>query len=587
MQHFGCNLTESKELKTEVSSADYVLCKRRAPMIIAPAVLNLKHQSVRVPDLENEQIELRACDETAPSVVMEHGTYADLRLSGAKIKYSALWAISDCVFSSADLPDCHVWNMVVQNFLWRTGNTVMIFYEKSLQDTNTSETIHKKSLTIRKYIKKWSCPLESTMACGINLLDQLAQIGYISAGFARRQIAWFKALNTISYNYPELSEKNGGGRTCYESDVEFRPVNHSDILPWRRGRRLPFTPIPNRQMNSRLYESMCKTIPATNTNKININFSLPWMQLNDVLLIVVFNTPHYDNIQYLEIMYRIAFPSILYCGPLPLDGTEFPWVSNYSLSFITYQNYHNHTAGAFGYECLIKAISMNYQIAGYLVIADDMFLLPHSLPKLDKNQVWFLPPSEVQIGDIKTLRMCRLGMCDFYPHWRWWEDYQKPTIDALKNLQKQHHSDVFYKCYKQLAIFNGAEFRPNGAYSDIYYIPSRLQQQVLELFQHFLNHKVFVEITVPTVITCLEGTESVEPLPGKQVWEASRRRDEPWTYFTNAHLIGKKYLHPTKWSYMYMNSESKELRNFFCNDVIPFLFDPYGRIEKEKLKKIM
>ena len=60
----------------------------------------------------------------------------------------------------------------------------------------------------------------------------------------------------------------------------------------------------------------------------------------------------------------------------------------------------------------------------------------------------------------------------------------------------------------------GAADRANAAFSDIYYIPSKLSQEFLEIVYVFLRHKVFLEIGVATTIRCLVAPTNVQPLLG-------------------------------------------------------------------------
>ena len=571
--HFGCNMSLVNERSSEENAAEYKLLQRRTPVMYASADIRIQTRWAK--DFSGDNVELKTCDETAPSVVLEQRTYGEIRMDGVKVHYLAAWSLSSCSTSWSNAKDCAAWSVVVQNLLWKAGHTVMLYYNKVTPSSSSGTSL--KSFPLQQFLKKWSCPMESMMACGINLIDQLSQSGYLSQEFASKQIAWFKALNAVGFHYPQVT-KTAAVRNLSSDTVTFNAVNFSDNLPWLKGRKHPFSPVANTKTTHLFYDGLCESANLNVPSSINVNFSSPWMQLDDILLIVVFNSPYYDNIRYIETMYRTVFPRILYCGPFPLDHKEFPWAKEYTLSFVMFDNDLNHTAGAFSYDCMIRAISMNYHVSGYLVMADDMLMLPQSLSSYNKHSMWFIPPDLVRIGEITKLRECRLGMCDFHPHWHWWEDYQQATIDALNDLKKIQYSDTFYKCYQQLVMLNGAELRPNGAYSDMYYVPARLQQQVLELFEHFLKHRVFVEIAVPTVINCLVGTSNVEKLPGKSVWDESR--DMPWLYFTNKDLMGKKYLHPTKWSYI--KSGSTEMRDFFCRNVIPYLFDPYERIERNK-----
>jgi hypothetical protein len=579
IRHFGCNasLTPKEDVElpaSETSEHEYSIVTSSPPAIFAVARIPLRAAPYAY-EFEKERHELQACDVSAPSVVLTPLTYGDVKLIGANVHYPAIWAYSTCINTDETSVDCVHWNQVVQYFLWRTGNRLMLFYDRSELVSQSSRVLKVEDL--QRFLEKWECPIESTMACGINLIDQLAQSGYLSSQFATMQVTWFKALNAVDYRFPTLQEITAlDGNSAVASEVIFHPVNFTDNLPWLEGRKYPFSPIANRDITSRFYNGLCGSYSNTIPSNIHINFSQSWMQYEDVLLIVVFNSPFYNNIRYIEAMYRTLFPRILYCGPLPLDRVEFPWTRDYSLSFVTFDpSDGNHTAGAFSYDCMKKAITMNYRgIGGYLVVADDMFLLPHSLRHYDKNSIWFMVDG-IRIGEITKLRECRLGMCDFHPHWHWWADYQHATINALKGLKKQN-SDTFYKCHQQLVRLNGGEMRPNARNADIYFVPVRLEQQVSELFGHFLEHRVFVEIAVPTVLNCLSGKGDAQHIPGVLNWEESR--DMSWLFFNNKHLLGKRFLHPTKWSRIETFTEMKEL---YCAKLIPFLFDPYGRIENK------
>ena len=217
---------------------------------------------------------------------------------------------------------------------------------------------------------------------------------------------------------------------------------------------------------------------------------------------------------------------------------------------------------------------MRYTVDGYLFIADDLLLLLNPVSNLPHDRVWFIPEKEIRTGDMKVLRECQFGMCDFFPSWVWWKDYRNESISVLTDMkQKGEKFWIFNRCFNDLKRINGAELRLNGGYSDIYYIPHRLSSDFLELSHLFLDHRVFLEIAVPSVIRCLTSTD-IEPLPGLRNWFESR--DHPWNFFSRSHLFGQTCLHPVKWSRM--NEGSHNLTSMFCDYVIPYTFDPLARL---------
>ena len=308
-----------------------------------------------------------------------------------------------------------------------------------------------------------------------------------------------------------------------------------------------------------------------------VNLAEPWTQFSDILLIVVFNNPLYGIIPYVELIYRSFFPLIVYCGPQMISTKSFPDLEKYIISFVAYgESPEGHVPGAFSYRCVTLAMDMGYSVHGYLTVADDMIVFPHRLTFFPRHAVWYLPLKEVRIGEIRKLRECRLGMCDFFPHWNWWEEYQTQSFSVIKMLQKQQHTDyLINRCYRQLVHLNGGEFKLNGAYSDVFYIPSRLGADFKRLVNIFLEHEVFVEIAVPTILQCLENLEDVHPLPGTSIWEVSR--DQTWLYWTVGNVIGKTYFHPTKWTYMYSQNGTAQHKTILCAHILPFLHDRYAR----------
>jgi len=326
---------------------------------------------------------------------------------------------------------------------------------------------------------------------------------------------------------------------------------------------------------------MCTKLKTDTTNDVRVDLSRSWQQYGDVLLLVTFNKDHYESLPYVEALYRSFFPSILYCGPGHPDYTRFPALRSLNLSFVSYgETPEGHVDGALNYRCLTYAVDMHYSVAGYLAMADDILLPVHPLSKLmdaHRGVTWYLPPGEVRVGEVLKLRECRLGMCDFHPHWDWWEEYRPNIIQLFYKIHKlENYSPLVHRCHKQLIQLNNADMRPCGGYSDIYYIPKRIAGDFSELAKLFLQHSIFLEIAVPTIIRCLETPEDIQPLQGKQLWE--RDRTSPWIYFTPRDLVGKHYLHPTKWSGLARGDSNAT--EFYCNKVMPFMHDPYARYEK-------
>ena len=76
---------------------------------------------------------------------------------------------------------------------------------------------------------------------------------------------------------------------------------------------------------------------------------------------IAYNYPFYNSIPHLEVLYRPAFPHLLFCGP-PFNSTR-PGILIVDI-----------IKGFLGYECLGRATRENTGYKGYFYIRDDVIL---------------------------------------------------------------------------------------------------------------------------------------------------------------------------------------------------------------------
>ena len=164
--------------------------------------------------------------------------------------------------------------------------------------------------------------------------------------------------------------------------------------------------------------------------------------------------------------------------------------------------------------------------------------------------MWFSLNEWIRISEISKHHKCKQGVCDIEAQWVWWSLYKDATVDALREIANRTNSYVVMRaCYRRLLPENGAADRANAAYSDIYYIPSKLSQAFLEIVDVFLRHRVFLEIGVATTIRCLVAPTDVQPLLEDVVWDWTRPI-HPKVHFKTKSLYGKSYYHPVKWGFL-------------------------------------
>ena len=553
--HFGCN--RSSHGKHSPSTMSYSLCRHKVAAIQTTAACS----GVRTPD---PAITSPICDAHAPPVALANARFTPFHFDGALFTSDAFWALPAALVTDPD--ESLMWSLGVQRLLWLSGNQVVVRRCR----TSLSSSASSRLFSTAARLNKWQCRATTMKQCILDLIANNSRLLKEPVTFSYSQ--WLEVLDKIGYTFPQFSDSFNEG--C--ENVILHAVDHSvSTLRRHLGAGL-YAPVPNLDPIVKLYSNTCHHHNVTLPNYIHVNFAQPWTQFNDVLLLVIFNNPHYEAIPYVETLYRPFFPNILYCGPGQIDVNRYPGVSNFTFSFISYgETPDGHVAGAFSYKCMAMALQMDYAVHGYLAAADDLLLVVHTLSELVTKAVWYRPKKSIRIGEISKLRECKLGMCDFYPHWPWWKDYQNATIDALREIANRRGSSaIMRECYQRLLSENGAADRPNGAVSDIYYIPSKLSQEFLEIVDVFLRHKVFLEIGVPTTIRCLVAPTDVQPLKGVAIWDMETRV-QPWLHFKTKSLVGKSYWHPLKWGFLARGST--EYSQLYCTKVLPYLHDRLAR----------
>ena len=355
-------------------------------------------------------------------------------------------------------------------------------------------------------------------------------------------------------------------------------IDHSVPRLDRRLHAELYSPVTNLDKITAVYKETCERRNQTLPNYEHIHFAQPWTQFDDILLVITFNTPHYESIPYVETLYRPFFPNILYCGSSSVNVSQSVGIDNVTFSFISYQNIEGHAPGSFNYKCMLTAMQMGYDVQGVLVASDDLLLLVHRLSDMRRDLVWYVPKIHTLTGDFTNFLQCKYGSCNIKSVWVPWEKYKKVTMAALSEIRDSNKSATMSACYRRLLSENGSPERANAALADIFYIPRKLWQSYTDFFEVFLRHKVFLEIAVPTIIRCLGANADIDlqPLFGDAKW--GKHRDKPWQYFIPTRW--KSFYHPIKWGFIGKTSKGRTdsttiglYKNLFCNKIMPYLHD--------------
>ena len=529
--------TSSLCLREAVFSVDnHFGCSRAQPF----AYVYCSHHS---PVLLTKSMGQQTCTNSAPFLTLLDKS--SITLHDALYYPEAFWALP--FYTPEELSVNFAWTYAVQHLLRLTGSTV------SLYDVAESEIFLKSNhccsnkeqwLVVNNLLNGANCFRLSFYDCACFIIEMLHSNNLLTDRFAQQIQLFIHTINEFKL-LPTFSERK---LKCDDLNV----VKYSPNFIEEKD---------NLKLSVQTMQDTCQFF-SEQTGKITL--SKPWIQYKDILLIIIFNNPMYNVIPYLELLYRSFFPNIVYCGP---GYKEFNNMKSYNFIFVPYENIEGTDAGSFSYICVSKVMSMNFKTDGYLVISDDIVLSPAAIQKYDTDKIWYLPKSSIRIADVNLQRECHLGMCDFHPRWSWWSLYKNQTSRAYSNVLSN-----FPRCSSNLQQFTGGKSRVCGAYSDVYYIPQRLTEDFQNLAQMFYEKKVFVEISVATILICLQDYEQAESINGHIEWSANR--DFPWIFFEKTYLFQKAFLHPVKWGYI--EKGSSEYQQLFCEKVLPSLHDKFS-----------
>jgi len=241
---------------------------------------------------------------------------------------------------------------------------------------------------------------------------------------------------------------------------------------------------------------------------------------NDILVIVNFNFPHYENIPFIKEIY--SFPNIVFYG----DDIPGSFCSEVTLC--------KQHKGFFSYRVMLDAQKKYPNYQGYLFLMDDLLLNYWNLTKFDKNKVWFIKfQSKHNVVDVINSDR---------KDWWWGRQFGKERCASAW----QELSDRFKnRLEKTLGVRNAFV----GGNSDIYYVPKRLVEDYVEIFNIMSNNEVFLELAIPTGLYAIEDYDNFETMLIKYLWSKyagtmSMTGDRlSWRSFYSKELTG---LHPVK-----------------------------------------
>lgn len=257
-------------------------------------------------------------------------------------------------------------------------------------------------------------------------------------------------------------------------------------------------------------------------------------KFRDILLVVVYNYPYYDSIPHLTHFYRPMFPRIIFCGP---PGN----VSHH----VTTIDVHR---GILGYECLGKTIREHPGYKGYFYINDDVILNYWNLGEFNTTTIWESPSL-----------FSSANMTGQTPEdWYWWVSPYGliKCRQACEEVAAIGHNSTSTHAFLRwplafLYLNSNNSLKCFSGRSDIFYIPQKHARTFSRISSIFYEHKVFLEIAVPTILRLLDLESNINRLPGYYIPGDVRKKDLRVTdsrFFWSVYFWKRKewFIHPFK-----------------------------------------
>ncbi|ESP00554.1 hypothetical protein LOTGIDRAFT_157830 [Lottia gigantea] len=475
-------------------------------------------------------------DERTPPVVIPKGVMAPYNSKNTLFLADAFWALLLPVTSFESNRDIarSYWG---QRLLWEIGGTVGFFPPNMFHQHAVNgewKSGFFKSSRLVEYLLKWKCPESfQFVKCVEKLSEDLMEERLWSKEDYILVKNWLIDLKTIGYKFPDRSQ--------------FTTVEKND-------RNVVFSPSVISEESA--YSSKWKQVIAiTNHCKDKAyqvtSSSMRAEPLSDILLIVVFNTPYYNNIPHINLIYSVTFDHIVYCGD---DFKKFQKTSKSfpkSVTFIAQSVDNGYSVE----KCISVAMKLNHKVTGYLLIGDDTLLNSWNIRKFPKDKPWFH-------GFVPMFR-------DRNHPWHWWQTGvgRQPFNKAWAKLTHISTNGsitelTIVKNYMQILKNNtGSDLGVYHCPSDIVYIPYKYRDTYILINDVYSQFNIFLEIAIPTVIAGLCPLNQIVELKGQYLWYDGKRNKIP-QYFKKDEV----FIHPVKLSQI-----QTSLKPFFCQTLFPLL----------------
>ncbi len=451
-------------------------------------------------------------------VALGEGVYAPFNTQNTLFHSEAFWAL--LIPTTVTFRVSYIWRSYIAQCLMHTvGQNVAFFAPTAIQHRNPQKYLDdfwdETDLYLRAerfidFLTAWNCSAAriNLPRCMLDLYSALVQGGFLGIDDLELAKFWIEDLESFGYDFPKITAEKSKISNCRPAYVKSTPASnlHNDVMELYHWCKHGFD-----KSATCCWSSDCKA-PLDRMNSAVFNFlttvdhSKPvWPQWQNVALVITLNYPFNSVIGLLQRIYENIFPFVIFCSSFEsgLDAANYsnphlPSLRQFSFIHVTKNEI---LRGIFAYFCTIKALELQLNVDGYLILADDAIF-----------NLWL----EQDLSKFRLMGMFRqkrgkpkpptVGSADR-------ADGLKNIGTMLKSLKDGRASMVFEQFLNYFPPNSTHEWiervllDAGWACSDAYYLPGNQLTKFYDLASLFYDFRVHLELAIPKIALALSWTE--------------------------------------------------------------------------------
>ncbi|XP_046377890.2 probable glycosyltransferase STELLO1 [Haliotis rufescens] len=485
-----------------------------------------------------------AFDGEAPPALLPPGVFAPYNSQNTLFLYDALWSL--VLPTTVTFRVCDIWRgYMAQRLIWEMGGNLGFFPPNAFQvrnahsylkDATEEKDLYFKTERFVAFLRVWTCESsKSFFECMTQLASDMAQNDFWGDTDAKLISFWVQDLKALGYKEPARVAFSQVGTDSKLSKPERQTDQEFRVKFWASEQSPPL--IYSTIKEQRGFTSHVSQISSyCRFQSLEVNAVKGIRTYPHLLLIVVFKSPNYQNLQFIETYYSVHFQHIVYCGANKNQFENQANLLSKPASFLEIDIGDRWIAQ----NCLTQAMKMRYNVEGYLYTDSNILLNTWTRYDLPLGQLW--------LGNSSVQQQSSSGF--MFPNLK---DGLEAIVKKFKLPDGNRYSAFAQKLLDNLEskveLFNGG--------SEIAYVPKIYKQDVMYFVEHFSKLSMPGEFIFPTVFGGIENWKNVHRLTETYLSYDGNSQD------MKTFLALKDVLHLPRTTFM------PKGRNFFCNTVFP------------------